>query len=77
MAACIGVKHPSWSWHAGLLFAEIGAIAINLPWLIDWASYWWLRLPLPNEKGPILPKLDRPFLETALAIATGYPKPRP
>ena len=45
---CIGVRHANWSWHAGLLAAEVGALAVNLPWLLDWASYWWLRLPLPD-----------------------------
>ncbi len=45
---CVGVRHPSWSWHAGLLAAELGALAVNLPWLFDWVAYWWLRLPLPN-----------------------------
>jgi hypothetical protein len=45
---CAGVRHPNWHWHLALLAAEVGTLAVNLPWLIDWASYWWLRLPLPN-----------------------------
>lgn len=45
---CVGVQHPRCSWHAALLAAEVGAVAVNLPWLLDWGSYWWLRLPLPN-----------------------------
>jgi hypothetical protein len=45
---CVGVRHAHWGWHLALLIAQAGAIAVNLPWLLDWASYWWLRLPLPN-----------------------------
>jgi hypothetical protein len=44
---CTGVRHR-WTWHAGLLLAQTTALALNLPWLIDWVSYWWLRLPLPS-----------------------------
>lgn len=45
---CAGVRHPHWHWHGALLAAELGTLAVNLGWLIDWTSYWWLRLPLPN-----------------------------
>ena len=45
---CVGVRHANWSWHAGLLAAQLAALAVNLPWLLDWAAYWWLRLPLPD-----------------------------
>jgi hypothetical protein len=45
---CAGVRHPRWTWHLALLAAEVAALAVHLPWLIDWISYWWLRLPLPD-----------------------------
>lgn len=45
---CTGVRHCRWSWHLALLAAEVAALAIHVPWLIDWLSYWWLRLPLPD-----------------------------
>jgi hypothetical protein len=40
----IGAKHPSLTWHLALLASELGALALNLFWLIDWVSFWWLRL---------------------------------
>ncbi len=47
----IGARHPHWAWHLCLLTAEAGAVAINLFWLSDWVSYWWLRSPLPRATG--------------------------
>jgi hypothetical protein len=44
---CVGASHGSLTWHAALFVAEAGAILVNLPWLIDWVGYWWLRSPLP------------------------------
>jgi hypothetical protein len=43
----VGAKHASFTWHGALLLAQICAVAVNLPWLIDWVNYWWLRSPLP------------------------------
>ena len=40
----IGAKHPSLTWHLALLASELGALALNLFWLIDWVNFWWLRL---------------------------------
>ncbi|MCI0682915.1 MAG: hypothetical protein L0Y71_12500 [Gemmataceae bacterium] len=48
---CAGVRHPHWQWHVALLAAQLGTVAVNLPWLLDWVSYWWLRLPLPDAAG--------------------------
>lgn len=42
-----GTRHASVTWHVSLFVAEAAALAVNLPWLIDWVSYWWLRSPLP------------------------------
>jgi hypothetical protein len=44
---CTGVRHGL-AWHVALLLGQLAALAVNLPWLIDWAAYWWLRLPLPS-----------------------------
>ncbi|MCS7046435.1 MAG: hypothetical protein NZO58_08775, partial [Gemmataceae bacterium] len=43
-----GVRHAHWTWHLALITAEAGAVAVHVPWLIDWVEYWWLRLPLPS-----------------------------
>ncbi len=51
---CVGVRHPRTGWHLGLLAAQLAALAVNAYWLIDWVSYWWLRLPLPDA-GELLP----------------------
>ncbi|MBI3407800.1 MAG: hypothetical protein HY040_05515 [Planctomycetes bacterium] len=42
-----GSRHAGFSWHFCLLLAEAGGLAVNLPWLLDWVGYWWLRSPLP------------------------------
>jgi hypothetical protein len=41
----VGARHRL-GWHLALLGTLIGALAGNSFWLIDWASYWWIRLPL-------------------------------
>jgi hypothetical protein len=43
----IGAKHRAWTWHLALLSSQLLALAVNLPWLVDWVDYWWLRAPLP------------------------------
>jgi hypothetical protein len=43
----VGVKHEFLAWHVAFWSAEILAVLINLPWLIDWLDSWWLRTPLP------------------------------
>jgi len=44
---CVGARHSSFTWHGTLFLAQGTATLVNLPWLIDWVSYWWLRAPLP------------------------------
>jgi len=44
----VGAKHAALTWHMALLGALAGAVAVNLFWLIDWISFWWLRSPLPD-----------------------------
>lgn len=48
---CVGPRHGSFTWHGALFLAQLGALAVNLPWLVDWVSYWWLRAPLPVGTG--------------------------
>jgi len=43
----VGAKHDFLTWHFAFWGAEILAVAVNLPWLIDWLDSWWLRTPLP------------------------------
>lgn len=42
-----GARHASLTWHLSLLGAEVLALAINLPWLMDWVGFWWLRSDIP------------------------------
>lgn len=48
---CVGPRHGSFTWHGALFLAQLAALAVNLPWLVDWVSYWWLRAPLPVGAG--------------------------
>jgi hypothetical protein len=41
----VGARHRL-GWHLALLGTFVGALAGNSFWLIDWASYWWIRIPL-------------------------------
>lgn len=40
-------------WHLGLLTAQLGALAVNGFWLLEWFEYWWVLSPL---------RVDEPFL---------------
>jgi hypothetical protein len=44
----VGVKHRSLTWHLALLGSQVGGVAVNLFWLLDWLAFWWLRAPLPR-----------------------------
>ncbi|MHB1422347.1 MAG: hypothetical protein ACYC3I_03955 [Gemmataceae bacterium] len=48
----VGARHRL-SWHLALLGGLLGAIAANSFWLIDWISYWWIRVP-PHLETPLL-----------------------
>ncbi len=50
----VGVKHDFLTWHTAFWLAEQGAILVNLPWLVDWLGYWWLRSPLPSAASTVL-----------------------
>lgn len=43
----VGAKHDFLTWHFAFWGAELLALVVNLPWLIDWLDSWWLRTPLP------------------------------
>ncbi|MCI0462738.1 MAG: hypothetical protein L0Z62_37795 [Gemmataceae bacterium] len=47
----VGARHASLSWHLALLASEAGAVLVNLFWLSEWVSYWWLRSPFPRASG--------------------------
>jgi hypothetical protein len=49
----VGVKHSTVVWHAGLLAGQVGALAVNSYWLLDWGRYWWIRQP-PPPNGDLL-----------------------
>jgi hypothetical protein len=39
-----GPRHE-FGWHGALFGSLLGALGVNAFWLIDWARYWWIRLP--------------------------------
>jgi hypothetical protein len=45
-----GPRHR-WHWHAGLWAALAAAVGLNLFWLVDWVSWWWIRVP--EVPGPL------------------------
>jgi hypothetical protein len=48
----VGARHRL-AWHLALLGGLLGAIGINSFWLIDWITYWWIRVP-PHLETPLL-----------------------
>jgi hypothetical protein len=54
----VGPRHGL-GWHFALLGTLAGALASNGFWLLDWASYWWIRLPLFQWDNEVLP--DQPL----------------
>lgn len=43
-----GVRHPL-VWHFALFTAMAAGVGLNMFWLQDWVSYWWLRSPFPSS----------------------------
>jgi hypothetical protein len=41
------------TWHLALLGGLLTAIGVNSFWLIDWVSYWWIRVS-PHRESPLL-----------------------
>jgi hypothetical protein len=48
----VGAKHRFLAWHLALYAATAGAFGVNLVWLGDWVTFWWVRAPLAHV--PIL-----------------------
>lgn len=48
----VGTRHRL-AWHLTLLGGLLAAIAVNGFWLIDWITYWWIRVP-PHLDAPLL-----------------------
>jgi hypothetical protein len=44
----VGPRHDFLTWHIAFWLAEVGALVVNLGWLVNWFAYWWLRAPLPS-----------------------------
>ncbi|HEY7428781.1 MAG TPA: hypothetical protein VH682_31410 [Gemmataceae bacterium] len=44
----VGTRHRL-AWHLALLGGLLAAIGINCFWLLDWVTYWWIRIPPPLE----------------------------
>jgi len=45
----VGIRHRL-AWHLALLGGLLAALGVNSFWLIDWVSYWWIRVP-PHPSG--------------------------
>lgn len=50
----VGARHRL-GWHIALAATLLGALASNGFWIIDWASYWWIRLPAHPLESDGLP----------------------
>jgi hypothetical protein len=50
----VGARHAVLTWHLGLGLAELGAVAANGFWLVDWVRFLWLRAPLAGGDGMLL-----------------------
>jgi hypothetical protein len=50
----VGVRHSLLTWHLALGLSELGALALNSFWLVDWLQHWWLRSPLPYNEALLL-----------------------
>jgi hypothetical protein len=48
----VGTRHRL-AWHLTLLGGLLTALALNGFWLIDWVSYWWIRVPLHLQKASL------------------------
>ena len=54
------VAEPVPSWRRWMVLWLLGlgtAVVVNLFWLGDWVSYWWVRGPLGDSAGPPLRRL--------------------
>jgi hypothetical protein len=68
----VGARHRL-VWHLALLLGLAGAVALNAWWLVDWFSYWWIRVPLAAET-PLL--AHRTFHALWNAPIWGHPADR-
>jgi hypothetical protein len=68
----VGAKHPFLAWHLALFAATGGAFGVNLIWLGDWVTFWWVRAPLAHV--PIL--THRTFVTFWQATIWGHPADR-
>jgi hypothetical protein len=60
-----GTRHRL-PWHLPLLGGLLAALAGNAFWLIDWVSYWWIRVPLRIESPLLAHRTLRSFWEAPL-----------
>jgi hypothetical protein len=60
----VGPRHSLLTWHLALGLSEIGGLALNAFWLVDWLKHWWLRSPLPCSES-LLPHRTFATLWTA------------
>jgi len=62
----VGVRHARFGWHLALFASETAAIGVNLFWLTDWVSYWWLRSPFPRASGMLRHRTFQTIWESSL-----------
>jgi hypothetical protein len=61
----VGTRHHL-PWHLPLWGGLLAALGANAFWLIDWVSYWWIRVPVRLEAPMLLHRTFRTFWEAPL-----------
>lgn len=61
-----GARHGSIAWHFMLLVVQAAAFVVNVFWLTDWLSFWWLRSPLPGASDMLAHRTFRTLWEAPL-----------
>jgi hypothetical protein len=61
----VGTRHRL-AWHASLWGGLVLAVAANAFWLVDWVSYWWIRVPLQVDVPVLTHRTFRTLWEAPL-----------
>lgn len=60
-----GTRHGL-GWHTALLASYVGSLAVNAFWLVDWARYWWIRLPIHYASASLRHRTLQTFWDAQL-----------
>lgn len=61
-----GVRHRTLLWHVSLLGCQVGAVALNTFWMIDWIIHWWIHAPLARNPELLAHRTLRSIWEAPL-----------